>query len=659
MTSTPDALPQPDAIAPADAAAVEGVDALAVAGLAGEIDAAGRTGSWRRTLGRFLVAFAVGAAVAAAIVVVGVYAFESRFQGRILPGVHVGAVDLSDLDRATAAQRLRDAFSGLSSGTIELAGPEGPITISYADAGRAPDIEAMLDDAFATGRPAAPLDRALAEARTVLRGVELSPRVAIDPGVIQARLETMAAGFDRNPISASVVATTDGFEAQASAAGRRVDTSDPATAIVAALSRVDAPGTLTVTLRVMPVEPTVTDAEAAAAATAARAMSTDLVLADGSDSWTIPSAEVRGWVRFVETNDGRYVAAANQPAIRTSLKAIAPKVQRASKSATFLLGKGSVVVGVQPGVDGRSLNLTASVGRIATELARRAAGSVPAVSIAPALTITKPKLATEDAQAVAPLMQQISTWTTWYPISDRNGFGVNIEIPTRAIDGTVVAPGETFDFWKVVGEVSTAAGYRQGGVIINGHTEPQGALAGGICSTSTTIFNAALRAGMLMGARENHYYYIDRYPLGLDATVFISASGATQSMTWTNDTPYPVLVRGSIRHSGGKGYVTFALYSVPTGRTVEIDNPIVKNITPATTVTEQTDTLRLGQRTQVEYPVDGKDVWRTVIVRDSTGRILHETTYYSHYARVDGLIQIGTGGATPSPTPSGGPSPSP
>ena len=108
---------------------------------------------------------------------------------------------------------------------------------------------------------------------------------------------------------------------------------------------------------------------------------------------------------------------------------------------------------------------------------------------------------------------------------EKNGFGANIWIPALTIDGYVVGPREKFDFWKAVGPVTRAKGYRQGGAIINGRTEPQGALAGGICSCSTTLFNAALRAGFPMGARRNHYYYIDRYPLGLDATVFISASG--------------------------------------------------------------------------------------------------------------------------------------
>ena len=141
-------------------------------------------------------------------------------------------------------------------------------------------------------------------------------------------------------------------------------------------------------------------------------------------------------------------------------------------------------------------------------------------------------------------MRKISQWTTYFPISEKNGFGANIWIPARLINGYVVAPRATFDFWDAVGPVTRAKGYKAGGAIINGRTEPQGALAGGICSCSTTLFNAALRAGYEMGARRNHYYYIDRYPLGLDATVFISASGSKQTMSFTNDTDYPILIRG-------------------------------------------------------------------------------------------------------------------
>ena len=58
-------------------------------------------------------------------------------------------------------------------------------------------------------------------------------------------------------------------------------------------------------------------------------------------------------------------------------------------------------------------------------------------------------------------------------------------------------------------------------------------LGGGLCSASTTLFNAALRAGFEMHARRNHAYYIDRYPVGLDATIWISGS-YVQTMSFAN-----------------------------------------------------------------------------------------------------------------------------
>ena len=240
-------------------------------------------------------------------------------------------------------------------------------------------------------------------------------------------------------------------------------------------------------------------------------------------------------------------------------------------------------------------------------------------------------------------MKRISSWTTYFPITEKNGFGANIWIPARLIDGYVVPPRGTFDFWDAVGPVTRAKGYRQGGAIINGRTEPQGALAGGICSCSTTLFNAALRAGYEMGARRNHYYYIDRYPLGLDATVFISGSGSKQSMSFTNDTDYPILIRGRGWREGGSGYVRFDIFSVPNGRKVTFSRPTVRNVRPGNDSVQYTTSLPRGSSQRIEYPVDGKQVWVTRSVRSRKGKLIHRETYYSNYARITGIVLIGRG----------------
>ena len=186
-------------------------------------------------------------------------------------------------------------------------------------------------------------------------------------------------------------------------------------------------------------------------------------------------------------------------------------------------------------------------------LAGRVAG-FNATELVPTLAVTPPALTTAQAEAAAPQMtQDLRRGRPTSRSARRTGSAPTSGSPPSRSTATSSAPHETFDFWDAIGPVTRERGYRDGGAIINGRTEPQGALAGGICSCSTTLFNAALRGGFEMDARRNHFYYIDRYPLGLDATVFISASGSVQTMSWTNDTDYPVLIRGYKISDGNRG----------------------------------------------------------------------------------------------------------
>src|SRR4029079_8543771 len=91
------------------------------------------------------------------------------------------------------------------------------------------------------------------------------------------------------------------------------------------------------------------------------------------------------------------------------------------------------------------------------------------------------------------------------------------------------------------------------------------------------------------------------------------------------------------------GWVRFDLYSVPTGRSVRFSKPIVRDIRPAIDTTQRTKSMKSGQTERVEYPVDGKKVWVTRVVRDRNGHVIHKETYFSNYKRVDRITRIGTG----------------
>lgn len=611
----------------------------------------------RSSLGlRFLLAFLLGIALVGTAGGGALYAYGQQYTGKILPGVQVGGVDLSGMAPDAARAALEEAYASLGSGRIAVEGPDGELTIGFREVGRRADVDAMLAAALAAGRQGEPIADLVGVPQAVIRGTRLEPQVTYDEAKLTDAVAAIARTVDEEPTDATLVAEKDGtFALTPGREGRAADQAALAAAIGPLMGDVDTPDEVRVTVAVAPRIPVVETAEAQAAQDAGERMAADLALTHGDESWTIPGKQLRKLVSFSPTVDGGIAPVLDVAGLDPLIEAVAGEINQKARSAALKLNGNRVVVAAGSR-DGRVLDQEAARALVLDSmLARQGGADASDAAVTPAISVREPEITTAEAESWAPKMQALpkGRWTTWFQIYERNGFGANIWIPAKLINGYVVAPGATFDFWKALGPVTREKGFKQGGAIINGRTEPLGALAGGICSCSTTLFNAALRAGYKMGARRNHYYYIDRYPKGLDATVFKSDGGSTQTMSFTNDTDYPVIIRGINTRKGNIGYVTFQLYSVPNGRRVVIGPAVVKNVRQARDTTQYTKRLPKGRSERVEYPVDGMDVWRTVTVYQN-GKLLRQKTYYTHYATITGLVLVGTGGSAspdPSPTP--------
>jgi vancomycin resistance protein YoaR len=596
------------------------------------------TSRWR--LSRVLVAFILGVLLVAIAAVGTILAYEQSYSGKVAAGVSIGGVEVAGLTRDEAAAKLEAAFSSVGTGAVTLQAATGDTTLTYAQLGRRPDVDAMLDEAFAVGRTGNPLERVVEEARTAVNRLEVAPQVAVDRAILEASVAALAAKVDRDPVAAIVIPGADGFIDTPALWGRDVDQAAMVAAISDALASADAPAALTIPLGVAPVAPAVTDVDAMIARSRANRMIAPVVLTHNKDHWTIPETTVRGWVTFGTWPDGTYGPLADTTKIEAAIGALSKKIDQKAVSASFYTGKSGAVVGVKAGRTGRKLDVPGTISAVQGLLVGRAGtGTEPGVPIVPALAITQPTLTTEQAEKAAPRMRAISSWTTYYQSGPHNGYGANITVPAMAINGTVLAPGQKFSFWKTIGEVSLRTGYKLGGAIVDGRSVEGKTIGGGICSCSTTIFNAALRAGLEMGSRRNHYYYISRYPKGLDATVYQSDGGSVVDMTFRNDTKFPILIRAYAK----PGIVRFTIYSVPTGRKIILTKPIVKNYRPGHTEYRYTTALKKGVSQAIEYPADGQDVWVTRIVKDSSGKVIHKETFYSHYSRVIGIILVGRG----------------
>ncbi len=93
----------------------------------------------------------------------------------------------------------------------------------------------------------------------------------------------------------------------------------------------------------------------------------------------------------------------------------------------------------------------------------------------------------------------------------------NVELALQALDGQVIAPGREFSFAKAVGPWTEDRGYRKAPVSYSGDMTVD--WGGGVCQASSTLYNAALLAGLPITERHRHYWPASYVPPGQDAAV--------------------------------------------------------------------------------------------------------------------------------------------
>jgi len=232
-------------------------------------------------------------------------------------------------------------------------------------------------------------------------------------------------------------------------------------------------------------------------------------------------------------------------------------------------------------------------------------------------------------------MTLLGRWKTKFTPGIANGDGANINVPAKRINDTIVRPGEGFNFIRAVLPI-TEPPYHVGGVLRNGQIIEDGILGGGMCSASTTLFNAAMRAGLTITERHAHALYISRYPVGLDATI-LGTPERGQNMLFVNDTGNDVMIRGI----PGRRRVIFEIYGVDDGRTVHLSDPRVENLREAETYMYYVDDLAPGETKRINDRYDAFESWVTRTVRDRNGNVIHQNTFHSKYRLLDGKIEVG------------------
>jgi vancomycin resistance protein YoaR len=369
--------------------------------------------------------------------------------------------------------------------------------------------------------------------------------VTVDDTALAAEIDGFARKIDRPPRAGRVSFADGKAEAHLPRAGQALDREAAAETVVEAyLSSEEV-----VPLPVKEVEPQITEDEVRSAMDdfANPAMSAPVVVELGGENVVLRPTAYSHAISL-EDKDGALVPALDDKALLRAMKRAMKNFSLRPRDATVkLVGGRPKVIHGKSGVTFEPEDVTSRFLSVVVRKGKNRTLSVDSV-------VDRPDFTTKEARALR-IEEVVSSFTTYYPHAEYRN--VNLGRAAELVSGTVLKPGETFSLNDTVGERTEENGFTRGFIISDGVYKED--FGGGVSQVATTLFNAAFFAGLEDVEHKPHSFYIDRYPIGREATV---AWGAVD-LKFRNDTPYGILIQAWIDPSSpaGSGAMNVAMWS--------------------------------------------------------------------------------------------------
>ena len=159
---------------------------------------------------------------------------------------------------------------------------------------------------------------------------------------------------------------------------------------------------------------------------------------------------------------------------------------------------------------------------------------------------------TQEALSSVLFRDVLGSYTSYS--SSQWGRDDNLRLACAAMNGTILMPGDVFDYNKALGERTAAKGYKPAAAYMGSETIET--IGGGICQPSSTLYYCCLMADLEIVTRVNHGFISSYMPFGMDATV----SWGGPDYRFRNNTEYPIRIEA---YSSG-GAVTVKLHGTDT-----------------------------------------------------------------------------------------------
>ncbi|HEV2530023.1 MAG TPA: VanW family protein [Thermomicrobiales bacterium] len=221
--------------------------------------------------------------------------------------------------------------------------------------------------------------------------------------------------------------------------------------------------------------------------------------------------------------------------------------------------------------------------------------------------------------------------------------GENVRVSAYWVSQTLIAPGATFSYNQSLGPITVERGFVEGKIIMGDWFTS--AIGGGACQVSTTVYRAALLAGLPFGEWHPHssrvgFYELDGWTLGFDAAIYQAESAEEWplDLTFVNTTGNWLLLQLDVLGER----VVASLYGTAPGWGVGIDGPWLGDPIPPPDPVERTSAdLAPGTQEVTQMAQEGIEatIVRTVVSMD--GSVLAEDSFYSRYEPMPQVTLVG------------------
>ncbi len=518
-------------------------------------------------------------------------------EGKFFPGTLVHDLSIAELNRPQALALMHAHFADFENTAVDFVFERQFWNASLAQLGFAIDYETTLDIAWNHGRDSSRVDQ--------FASVMIQPDTQSFPVVftqdevrLQDYLKELGTQIVGSARDASLYLDGDIVRIKPNEDGRALDIEAAAEATREAVKSARR-GTVQLTAQAV-VSQITAEALEPKRQLAQTMIGGPVRINTGQDTWTISQSTLRAALVLPELgvlSDPGF----DENVIGQSLSEMAVAVQAQPTDA--VLGWDSSLTVVTPDIKGRELDT---------------AGTVQAIVAAAKTTDTR----TIDARYHEILAEVRADNLDSLGIIDLVASGdsnfdgssweraENVRVSAEHLTHTLVKPGETYSFNQAIGPITLENGFVEGKIIRGSWIVSD--IGGGACQASTTVFRAALKAGLPIDHTYHQFrlrmYEHDGWPPGLDAAIYQPNPGTNDwetDLTFVNTTENWLLVE--FFTSGVLAYCK--IYGTPQGWDVSVEVPYISEPKkPDPPVETEDPKLAKDERQQVGWATDGYDV---------------------------------------------------